>query len=169
MLKVKPSGSAKEGSNMNETSRPPLDMVLEEIGRDECLTLLRTQSVGRLAVADHGYYPPHIVPVNFELDGDSVVFRSDDGLKFRLSVLAEHSVSFEVDVIDPAGRLAWSVVVQGRAEMMTQEQIEHLPYGEWLQPWAPGDRTSWIRIVPYAITGRRVHPAPAGAEALPSA
>jgi nitroimidazol reductase NimA-like FMN-containing flavoprotein (pyridoxamine 5'-phosphate oxidase superfamily) len=150
----------EERTTVSEAGNPLIDMVLEEVDREACLALLRTQSVGRLAVADHGYYPPHIVPVNFELDGDAVVFRSDDGLKFRLSVLAEHSVSFEVDWIDPAGRLAWSVVVQGRAQLLTAEEIEQLPYGRWLQPWAPGERTSWVRIVPYAITGRRLHPAP---------
>lgn len=151
---------------MSGTGRPPLDMVLEEIDRDECLALLKTRSVGRLAVADHRYYPPHIVPVNFQLDGDAVVFRSDDGLKFRLSVLAEHSVSFEVDSIDPAGHLAWSVIVQGQAELLTPDQVADLAYGEWLQPWAPGERASWIRVVPYTITGRRLHPAPRRPEAL---
>ena len=145
---------------MSEIGNSPIEMVLDEIDRDECLALLKTESVGRLAVADHGYYPPHIVPVNFELDGDTIVFRSDAGLKFRLSVLAEHSVSFEVDSIDREGRLAWSVVVQGRAELLTQEEIEALPYGEWLRPWAPGERTSWVRIAPYTITGRRLRPVP---------
>ena len=145
---------------MSEIGNAPIEMVLEEIDREECLELMKTQSVGRLAVADHGYYPPHIVPVNFELDGEAVMFRSDDGLKFRLSVLAEHSVSFEADSIDTAGRLAWSVVVQGRAELLTDEEVERLPYGKWLRPWAPGARDAWVRIVPYTITGRRLHPVP---------
>jgi hypothetical protein len=100
-------------------------MVLNEIDRDACIELMKTQSVGRLAVADHGYYPPHIVPVNFAVDGDAVVFRSD-----------------------------------GRAELLTQEQVDALPHGEWLQPWAPGARRTWVRIVPYTITGRRLQPVP---------
>lgn len=145
---------------MNEIDSSPVEMVLEEIDRGQCIELLKTQSVGRLAVADHGYYPPHIVPVNFALDGEAVVFRSNDGLKFKLSVLAEHSVSFEVDELDREGALAWSVVVQGRAEILTQEQIDALPHGEWLQPWAPGERRTWIRIVPYTITGRSLRPVP---------
>ena len=78
--------------------------------------------------------------MNFALDGDSVVFRSDDGLKLRLSVLALHSVSFEVDEVDREGAVAWSVVVQGRAEVLTQGQVDALPHGEWLQ--ALGTRAS---------------------------
>jgi nitroimidazol reductase NimA-like FMN-containing flavoprotein (pyridoxamine 5'-phosphate oxidase superfamily) len=133
-------------------------MVLDEIGRDECLELLRSQLIGRLAVADHGYYPPHIVPVNFTVDDDSVIFRSNPGLKFKLAILAEHSVSFEVDSVDQTGRMAWSVVVQGRAALLTQEEVDTLPAGP--QPWAPGERQQWVRITPYTITGRRVRAVP---------
>lgn len=146
---------------MDNFGYPPQDLVLDAIPRDECLTLLHGESLGRLAVADHGYYPPHIVPVNYIMaDEDAVVFRSNDGLKFKLSVLAEHSVSFEIDCVDQAGRMAWSVVVQGRAELLTGEEIDALPLGQWLEPLAPGERAQWIRIVPYSITGRRVRPVP---------
>jgi nitroimidazol reductase NimA-like FMN-containing flavoprotein (pyridoxamine 5'-phosphate oxidase superfamily) len=140
---------------MIDATFPP-EPVLEELGRAECLELVRTQSVGRLAVADHGHYPPHIVPVNFAVEGDRVVFRSSWGLKFRLSVLAEHSVSFEVDFIDHDGHLAWSVVVQGRAELLRQDAVDALVSAKDVRPWAPGERPEWIQIVPYLITGRRL-------------
>ena len=41
---------------------------LEELTREECIKLLRTQPVGRFAVAQ-GEAPPHVVPVNYILDG----------------------------------------------------------------------------------------------------
>ena len=145
---------------MKYASSSPIEMVMDEIDRDECLRLLATQSIGRLAVPHHGAYPPHIVPVNYVLDGDSLVFRSDAGLKFKLSILAEHSVSFEVDSIDTAGRMAWSVVVQGRAEMQTEAEVEARDYESRVDAWAPGERPQWVRIIPYAITGRRLRPAP---------
>ena len=91
---------------MIDTGGPPVEMALDEIDRDECLKLLGSQLMGRLAVADHGAYPPHIVPVNFIVDGDHVVFRTNFGLKFQLSVLAEHSVSFEADLVDAEGHMA---------------------------------------------------------------
>jgi len=145
---------------MENVGSPGVEMVLDDVSRDECLKLLGSQSLGRLAVADHGYYPPHIVPVNFIVDGDNVLFRSDDGLKFKLSVLAEHSVSFEADSVEPNGRMGWSVVVQGRAELMTDEEAAAVPLGEWLHPLAPGEKPQWVRIVPYTITGRRLRPVP---------
>jgi nitroimidazol reductase NimA-like FMN-containing flavoprotein (pyridoxamine 5'-phosphate oxidase superfamily) len=145
---------------MTNSGGPPIEMVLDEIDRDECLRLLKTQTMGRLAVADHGAYPPHIVPVNFVVDGDQVVFRSNFGRKFQLSVLAEHSVSFEADEIDREGHMAWSVVVQGRAELLTDDEIEAIPQGSWLHPWAPGDRKEWVRVIPYTVTGRRLRPVP---------
>ena len=150
---------------MTNPGGPPIQMVLDEIRRDECLKLLTTQSMGRLAVADHGAYPPHIVPVNFIVEGDHVIFRSNFGLKFQLSVLAEHSVSFESDLVDDQGHMAWSVVVQGRAELLTEDEIDALPHGSGLDPWAPGERKAWVRIVPYTVTGRRVRPVPYSAAA----
>jgi uncharacterized protein len=65
-------------------------------------------------------------------------------------------VSFEVDSIDRAGRMAWSVVVQGRAELLNWEEVKGRDYESAVQPWAPGDKPQWIRIVPYTITGRRL-------------
>ena len=140
---------------MSDVTTSSPEPVLEELGRQECLELLATQSIGRLAVADHGHYPPHIVPVNFVLDGDRVVFRSDWGLKFRLSVLAEHSVSFEVDHLDPEGRLAWSVVVQGRVDLLAQDEVDASAQAPNLRPLV-GELRQWIQIVPYVITGRKL-------------
>ncbi len=145
---------------MSEPQDSPLERSLEEIGRDECIGLLRTQAIGRLAVADHGYYPPHIVPVNFAVDGDRIVFRSEDGLKFKLSILAEHSVSFEVDSINREGHMAWSVVVQGKADLLTADEVEALDDAVRVEPWAPGDHREWVRITPYTISGRRVKMVP---------
>ena len=140
---------------MSDVATSPPEPVLEELGREECLALLATQSIGRLAVADHGHYPPHIVPVNFALEGDRVVFRSDWGLKFRLAILAKHSVSFEVDHLDPEGRLAWSVVVQGRVELLPQDEVDAVARASTLRP-VVGEPREWIRIVPYVITGRKL-------------
>ena len=145
---------------MNDTGIP-METVLDEIPSEECLELLKTQTVGRLAVADHGYYPPHIVPVNFVVEGDDVIFRTNPGLKFRLSVLAKHSVSFEADQISDVGHMAWSVVVQGKAELLTEEQVNAMAHHEWLTPWVPGEREQWVRIEPYTITGRRIRTTPA--------
>jgi nitroimidazol reductase NimA-like FMN-containing flavoprotein (pyridoxamine 5'-phosphate oxidase superfamily) len=124
---------------------------LEELSRDDCLARLRTQPVGRLAVAA-GDAAPHVVPVNYILDGENVVFRSGPGTK--LSLLAGRLVSFQVDSIDVQRREGWSVLISGRAYQAFPHEVGHLQ----LEPYAKGDRERWVRIEPERITGRRIRP-----------
>jgi uncharacterized protein len=121
----------------------------EPIPRDECLSLLAAMAVGRFAVASPGA-PPLVVPVNYVLDGDVVVFRSDAGEKVLL--LRGSPASFQIDQIDPSRRTGWSVLVQGAAYEATPREVEHLH----IEPWAPGEKSHWVRIVPASITGRRI-------------
>ena len=55
---------------------------LVDLNRDECLELLGAMSVGRIAyTTDDG---PRVLPVNYVLEGDSVVFRTvPDGKVYR--------------------------------------------------------------------------------------
>jgi nitroimidazol reductase NimA-like FMN-containing flavoprotein (pyridoxamine 5'-phosphate oxidase superfamily) len=116
---------------------------------EECRVLLRWEIVGRLGVSipDRA---PSIVPVNFVMDNDTVVFRTAKGEKY--DHLVGHPVSLEVDRFDWYRRIGWSVLVQGVAEECTEAEVAGLE----LSPWAPGDKPSVIRIVPNAITGRRI-------------
>ena len=126
-------------------------VAFENIPREECLRLLASQIIGRVAVADFNG-PPLVVPVNFVLDGEAVVFRTDYGSKFRLAVLREAPVSFEVDGVDPGQRTGWSVLLQGPATELPEGEAQGLR----LQPFAPGGKTHWVRIEPQSITGRRI-------------
>ena len=122
--------------------------TLIALDRAECLELLRAQPVGRIAVVDGD--SPLVVPVNYTLDGDCVVFRSDAGTK--LAALAHHKVSFEVDFIDWYHRTGWSVLVRGTASEATHWEVDHL----LLEPWAEGDKRHWVRIPIGEVTGRRL-------------
>lgn len=128
------------------------DPFLEVLPRSECLRLLGTQVIGRVAVAEYGG-APLVVPVNFLLDEERIHFRTDYGTKFRLMVLAEAPVSFEVDHIEPGKRAGWSVLVQGRAsEVEGWDAQQPGP-----RSWAPGDKAHWVQLVPDSISGRRLH------------
>lgn len=127
--------------------------ILEEIGREECLQLLDACMVGRVAVPVEGH-GPLVVPVNFAMDGETVVFRSDVGTKVRN--LAAGLVSFEADAIDPFTRTGWSVLVEGDAYVATHWETTHVK----VTPWVDGAKGQWVRIVPTAITGRRIRLAP---------
>jgi nitroimidazol reductase NimA-like FMN-containing flavoprotein (pyridoxamine 5'-phosphate oxidase superfamily) len=129
---------------------------IEPLNRDRCLELLREDEIGRLAVlADGG---PLILPVNYRMDGESVVFRTDPGLKLDEGVRAR--ACFEIDHFDRDNRSGWSVIAAGRLEEITRyeaktwERIHDLP----VEPWAGGAKAHWVRLVPSRITGRRVPP-----------
>jgi nitroimidazol reductase NimA-like FMN-containing flavoprotein (pyridoxamine 5'-phosphate oxidase superfamily) len=131
---------------------PTQEMVLEELTLTECLTLLSSHEVGRLAVVADGQ--PVILPVNYRTDEGTVVFRTDEGTKTRGAPLSH--VAFEIDEIDQASHAGWSVLVQGvgldisDAIDTRSEQLRVLP----VSPWAPGDKGHWIKIVPDVISGR---------------
>jgi uncharacterized protein len=125
---------------------------LEVIGLEECLSLLASQAFGRLAYVDAGQ--PGIVPVNHLVDGASIVLRSLDGGKLGAAIF-ERPVAFEVDALDAQARTGWSVVVQGRATIIEDDEAKRFAA---LDSWAvqPGARTTWIRIVADEVSGRRL-------------
>lgn len=128
--------------------------VYEELSRQECLALLAQGGIGRLAaVADSR---PFVFPVNYVLDGDTVVFRTSPGTK--LAGAGFGRVAFEIDGIDGEERTGWSVIVQGvgteitDARDMSSERLRQLE----LQPWVPGEKAHWVSIQAESITGRRL-------------
>ncbi|MFN8199466.1 MAG: pyridoxamine 5'-phosphate oxidase family protein [Nakamurella multipartita] len=141
------------------TTSLPLDHSgMGVLSRDECYDRLRTARVGRLAFVSDG--DPVILPVNHGVDGESIVFRTAPGSKL-LAGDSELRVAFEVDGYDVDRRSGWSVLVRGTASTVEDVgEIRRLNrIGVW--PWADlVERTYWIRIACYSVTGREtVHPA----------
>ena len=136
-----------------DESAPSMDVLSTE----ECYDLLRTQEIGRLGVNAEHY--PLIVPVNYGMDGTTLVIRTQPGTKLAA---ADHAnVTFEVDEIDPRTRSGWSVLVRGLAERLTgraggEVVLRTLAVG--VSPWAPGEYGIWLRLIPHAISGRRIVP-----------
>ena len=60
---------------------------LEDLGRAECLDLLATAAVGRVGLLVDGR--PEVLPVNYALDGETVLFRTAEGTAIPLP-LAGH-------------------------------------------------------------------------------
>lgn len=116
---------------------------------EECLVLLRWENIGRLAVGVRGE-APLVVPVNFSVHDGNIVFRSDDGTK--LDRLREQPVSLQADRFDQYRRIGWSVLVRGIAHEFNPSDVIDLD----IETWAPGDKSHWVRIVPTAISGRRL-------------
>jgi len=132
----------------------------EVIDREECLRLVGTLSIGRLAVSIAGD-APLVVPINFVLDGDAVVFRTDPGSKLHAlngdpldaaQISTHANASFQVDLIDPLHHTGWSVLIRGLAYETARPQAAD----QLIESWAPGDKDHWVRLVPSAISGRRI-------------
>ena len=126
---------------------------IEILDRDASLALLADDVVGRLGVVDHG--SPRIFPVNYVLDGDTVVFRTAHGTK--LDVGPRSPACFEIDRFDHASRTGWSVLVVGHLEEVDQfertwDRLRQLP----VDPWAVGVKDHLMRLTPEHIGGRRV-------------
>ena len=130
----------------------------QELSKSECFGLLAQEHVGRVAFVDD--LGPIAMPVNFVLDRHMVVFRTDGGTKLDAAV-RNSRVAFEIDGTDQAARIGWSVVIRGEAVEVTDPaelaRLRQLP----LQPWAPGAKTHYVRILPAVLTGRRIS-APGG-------
>lgn len=116
---------------------------------EECWELLRAQEFGRLAYVAEGDLA--IVPLNYAVDGDQLVFRTADGSKLQ-GLLTEPKVAFEIDQI--AEEEGTSVVVRGRIRMLSDTDEARLEQAG-LRPWLGEDRPHLIALQPTRITGRR--------------
>jgi nitroimidazol reductase NimA-like FMN-containing flavoprotein (pyridoxamine 5'-phosphate oxidase superfamily) len=135
---------------------PTGDRAYQELSVDECLHLLGAHRFGRIAVVVDGR--PSVFPINYALDGDSVVFRTAPGTK--LSGAALGHVAFEIDEVDETTQTGWSVVVHGVGNEITTTLDQHSERLRALtiQTWVPGEHGHWVSILPQSITGRRLRP-----------
>ena len=104
-------------------------MIPIELTVEECLDLLRTNIVGRVALSTP--VGPRIVPVNYSIYGD-------DAIVFRTTPYSElgtygwnAELAFEIDHIDYDLHQGWSVIAFGRGELVED------PDGMMMQlmPW----------------------------------
>jgi nitroimidazol reductase NimA-like FMN-containing flavoprotein (pyridoxamine 5'-phosphate oxidase superfamily) len=128
--------------------------LLHDLPEDECVRLLDSRRVGRLAfVDDEG---PAVVPVNYVSHQGAVLLsispHSSIGRHIRGQV-----VGIEVDDIDEDTRSGWSVLVRGLATFVDYDDLpdraEGLP-----EPWPDGVRSLHVRVTRRSVTGRRLLP-----------
>jgi nitroimidazol reductase NimA-like FMN-containing flavoprotein (pyridoxamine 5'-phosphate oxidase superfamily) len=128
---------------------------LDPLTHEECLELLRSGDVGRIAFDVDEF--PVILPVNYRLVETSgrvwIALRTRPG---NVIARAPSHVAFQVDEIDPARRQGWSVLARGTLHAVDpgaagfRERFD--PH-----PWIEAERRSWLIIEPFALTGRRLH------------
>jgi nitroimidazol reductase NimA-like FMN-containing flavoprotein (pyridoxamine 5'-phosphate oxidase superfamily) len=126
---------------------------MEVLSPDECVLLLRSRELGRIAFEVDSQ--PEVFPVNYAMEGRIVVFRTAPGTK--LDFVPKTKLAFEVDDWDAELGIGWSVVVKGLAEEVTRNlgrTAEHLRKAP-VHPVAPGERWNWLAIQPSETSGRR--------------
>jgi uncharacterized protein len=126
---------------------------LEILHLGDCFGLLGSVPVGRIGFLAGGEVI--ILPVNFLVDGQDVVFRTAAGSKLS-SIEVGHYVGFEADAYDSATETGWSVLVSGLAEIVDDEADAARLDARELRSWGEPADPVWVRIRPSSISGRRI-------------
>ena len=131
-----------------------VDQLPRELTTHECLELLGTTRLGRLARNDPS--GPVVVPVNFVVTHGGVLVRSLPGAKVE-AASREEVVSFQADGIDERHRSGWSVLVRGELQVL-DEVPQDLPDPD---SFTAGDDDVLLWLDPDEVTGRRLPLSPA--------
>jgi nitroimidazol reductase NimA-like FMN-containing flavoprotein (pyridoxamine 5'-phosphate oxidase superfamily) len=126
---------------------------VEHLSQRDCWQLLSHAGVGRIGVLVDS--APEIYPLNFVVDDNTIVFRTEVGSKLR-GLDRSPTVCFEADSYDLERRTGWSVLVKGRAEDVVDSDRLSLLRRLALDYWTVGEKSHWIRITPIEVTGRRI-------------
>jgi nitroimidazol reductase NimA-like FMN-containing flavoprotein (pyridoxamine 5'-phosphate oxidase superfamily) len=98
---------------------------------------------------------PVVLPVNYRMVGDHIVFRTAAGTKLE-AASSGAVVAFEIDGIDPERHAGWSVHVIGRASVVADpERIAELE-AIGIPRWAPAGDERFVAIACELVSGRAV-------------
>jgi uncharacterized protein len=126
---------------------------LEILTRAECVELLHTKRIGRVALSMRAL--PVVLPVSYALLGSDIVVRTGPGSKLE-AALTGAVVGFEVDDIDEATGTGWSVLVQGAASVLDDPAAIKAASQLQLRPWSRRATDRFVRITTVEVTGRRL-------------
>jgi nitroimidazol reductase NimA-like FMN-containing flavoprotein (pyridoxamine 5'-phosphate oxidase superfamily) len=126
---------------------------LEVLDRDECLALLASVSFGRVGLSMSAL--PVVLPVNFRLVEDQIVFSTAPGSKLRAAT--DHAViAFEADHIDPLDHAGWSVLATGMARAVTDPGERDRFVRSGVPRWLSGGEGQLVVVGTGVISGRRL-------------
>lgn len=126
---------------------------LRVLTRDECLALLATAELGRIAVSARAL--PVILPVRFAMDGDRIVIATHHGTTLEAAT-RDTVVAFETDGADGDSQCAWSVHVNGIASHVIDPATLDRLAALQLPSWSAGKPTQFVAITTDHVAGRWV-------------
>jgi len=136
---------------VSDAPLPPARLV--ELSRREALKLLGSARLGRVAFTEQAL--PAIRPVSHVMDGDTIVIRTHSGSALLKRTVDSEVVAYEADLLDPAARTGWSVVVTGMATRVSDPD-ELARYQALLVPWVDAGTGHVVRIRPDIVSGYRL-------------
>ena len=126
----------------------PIGDVIDPLSETECRRLLGCHTLGRVGITSGGL--PLILPVHYVYDDGVIVFRTGAGTKLRAAENGD-VLAFEVDTYDAESGRGWSVMVLGRATVLT---TEHGPAGLSTRGQTADQRNHYVRLFCELVTGR---------------
>ncbi|MGZ4442342.1 MAG: pyridoxamine 5'-phosphate oxidase family protein [Nocardioidaceae bacterium] len=125
---------------------------LIELPERQCWEMLRGSIVGRIAICTPS--GPRILPVNYAVHDDAVVFRTSPSGEIGSHAVGRN-LAFEVDHIDYERHQGWSVLLLGEAELVDDvAELDRIRRVWDPRPWADGDRVLYLRLRARQVTGR---------------
>lgn len=130
------------------------DDVFRALDREECLRLLAKAPVGRIVFTRHAL--PAVLPVNFSIDTDTSVMLRTSASSELVRAVDGVVVAFEADAFDATLRSGWSVVVTGRAAVVTDPAEHERLSRTGPRSWMPIPDGVFVRIESEIVTGREL-------------
>ena len=124
--------------------------------------LLGTVRVGRVALPDEP--SPTVLPVDFVVHGETIIFRTVEGAKLE-AARARGPASFQADGVDPTFDTGWSVLVRGHLDELDDPTEDEQAAIDRLHPLVGGHRPHVVRLSIDSMSGRRVVQDPAWVQA----
>lgn len=134
-------------------------LTIEPLSEHECFDRLRLTPFGRVALSSGAL--PVIFPIHFALMDRDPVFRTDHGTKL-MAASDGQVLCLEIDEIHPVLHTGWSVLVTGRADVLTSPRAIEVAQALPLRPWS-GSGDAYVRIDAALVSGREIrlgHSAP---------
>ncbi|WP_258314421.1 pyridoxamine 5'-phosphate oxidase family protein [Streptomyces sp. Act143] len=125
-----------------------------ELGREESLALLAGVSMGRVGFTRHAL--PVIRPTHHLVDGDSVIISTHSDAALIRDTSVEEVMVYEADDLDLIARTGWSVMVTGRASLVTAP-LKAAHYRDLLIPFIDRDLDEIVRLHADLVTGYRLN------------
>ncbi|MFJ9728856.1 pyridoxamine 5'-phosphate oxidase family protein [Streptomyces sp. NPDC101209] len=125
------------------------------LDRQESLRLLAQVPVGRVVYTRQAL--PAVLPINFSLDEDDAVLVYTSPGSDLVRAIDGVVVAFEADEFDALTRSGWSVIVTGRAGVVTDPAEHERLSRSGPVSWMPPRDGVFVRIDAEMITGREVN------------